>query len=40
MQHVASRVNDIVSFVQQANDRRKIFGEVRNEYAFMIHFKI
>jgi hypothetical protein len=29
VQHVASRVGDIVSFVQQANDRRKIFGEVR-----------
>jgi 4-hydroxyphenylpyruvate dioxygenase-like putative hemolysin len=29
VQHVASRVGDIVTFVQQANDRRKIFGEVR-----------
>ena len=28
VQHVASRVSDIVSFVQQANDRREIFGEV------------
>jgi hypothetical protein len=27
VQHVASRVGDIVTFVQQANDRRKIFGE-------------
>ena len=30
VQHVASRVGDIVTFVQQANDRRKIFGEVRD----------
>lgn len=30
VQHIASRVGDIVSFVQQANDRRKIFGEVRD----------
>ena len=28
VQHVASRVDDIISFVQEANDRRKIFGEV------------
>lgn len=27
VQHVASRVSDIVTFVQRANDRRKIFGE-------------
>ena len=27
VQHVASRVSDIVSFVQKANDRRTIFGE-------------
>ena len=28
VQHVASRVDDIISFVQEANDRRKVFGEV------------
>lgn len=28
VQHIASRVDDIISFVQEANDRRKIFGEV------------
>mmetsp|Transcript_2554 Transcript_2554/g.3641 ORF Transcript_2554/g.3641 Transcript_2554/m.3641 type:complete len:743 (+) Transcript_2554:24-2252(+) len=27
IQHIASRVDDIISFVQEANDRRKIFGE-------------
>ncbi|KAL7453881.1 hypothetical protein ACHAWC_005525, partial [Mediolabrus comicus] len=27
VQHVASRVDDIISFVQEANDRRKVFGE-------------
>mmetsp|Transcript_25782 Transcript_25782/g.40449 ORF Transcript_25782/g.40449 Transcript_25782/m.40449 type:complete len:740 (+) Transcript_25782:77-2296(+) len=27
VQHIASRVDDIISFVQEANDRRKIFGE-------------
>ncbi|KAL3766600.1 hypothetical protein ACHAW5_002016 [Stephanodiscus triporus] len=27
VQHVASRVDDIVDFVQRANDRRRIFGE-------------
>jgi hypothetical protein len=27
VQHVASRVGDIVDFVQRANDRRKMFGE-------------
>jgi 4-hydroxyphenylpyruvate dioxygenase-like putative hemolysin len=27
VQHVASRVSDIVTFVQRANDRRKIYGE-------------
>ena len=28
VQHIASRVDNIISFVQEANDRRKIFGEV------------
>lgn len=28
VQHIASRVGDIIGFVQQANDRRKMFGEV------------
>lgn len=28
IQHIASRVDNIISFVQEANDRRKIFGEV------------
>ncbi len=27
-QHVAPRADDIISFVQEANDRRKVFGEV------------
>ncbi|KAK1734515.1 4-hydroxyphenylpyruvate dioxygenase [Skeletonema marinoi] len=27
VQHIASRVDNIISFVQEANDRRKIFGE-------------
>eukprot|EP00986_Skeletonema_menzelii_P002949 scaffold855_cov140-Skeletonema_menzelii.AAC.10 len=27
IQHIASRVDNIISFVQEANDRRKIFGE-------------
>ena len=27
VQHVASRVRDIVDFVQSANDNRKMFGE-------------
>jgi len=29
VQHIASRVGNIIDFVQQANDRRKMFGEVR-----------
>lgn len=29
VQHIASRVGNIIEFVQQANDRRKMFGEVR-----------
>ena len=29
IQHVASRVEDLVAFVQQANDIREITGEVR-----------
>jgi hypothetical protein len=36
VQHVASRVDDIVSFVQQANDRRKIFGEVSRYFVLSI----
>ena len=28
VQHIASRVDDIIAFVQEANDRRKVFGEV------------
>lgn len=28
VQHVASRVDDLVEFVQKANDARKITGEV------------
>lgn len=34
VQHVASRVSDIVSFVQKANDRRRTFEEVRHVHTF------
>ncbi len=34
VQHIASRVDDIISFVQEANDRRKIFGEVSTHIMF------
>ena len=35
VQHVASRVDDIISFVQEANDRRKVFGEVSTPFLNM-----
>lgn len=35
VQHVASRVDDIISFVQEANDRRKVFGEVSAPFLNM-----
>lgn len=35
VQHIASRVDNIISFVQEANDRRKVFGEVRTRLLFL-----
>ena len=32
VQHIASRVGNIIDFIEQANNRRKIFGEVRSLY--------
>ena len=40
VQHVASRVDDIISFVQEANDRRKVFGEVSTQHVIAIVVKI
>ncbi|KAL3783516.1 hypothetical protein HJC23_009481 [Cyclotella cryptica] len=36
VQHIASRVKDIVAFVQQANNRRDIFGEFHSDVEEMI----
>lgn len=36
VQHIASRVDNIISFVQEANDRRKIFGEVSSQLLMAI----
>lgn len=36
VQHIASRVDDIISFVQEANDRRKIFGEVSTHVMLQV----
>jgi len=36
VQHIASRVDNIISFVQEANDRRKIFGEVSTHFFMVI----
>ena len=35
VQHIASRVGNIIDFIEQANNRRKIFGEVRRIFIML-----